>query len=192
MTEISLAKELSLRKPEFHRIFEMPSKDTFSMPKLRKWVLKHLEGRVLNVFAGETKLREYAGKIVYNDINPELRVDYHYDAREISQFFAPESFDSILLDPPYSYFQAINTYHCKRMLDVSRVISEADKLLKSGGVAITLGRNSTGFGKKRGYQKKAILLVNSGACHNDIIVVVEQKVQCKLLKFPEQTEAPPK
>ena len=49
-------------------------------------------------------------------------------------------------------------------------------LLRVGGLAISCGWNSTGFGKKRGYELLEVLLVCHGRCHNDTIVVVERKL----------------
>jgi len=167
------------------RIFEMPNKWTFQMPKLRKWVLQWLPvgGKVLNIFAGKTKLNEYNGAIIYNDINPDLDVDYHYDAMEISKYFEPKSFDAILFDPPYTYHQTTRQYGGKTHIIVTKAKMEADKLLKAGGIVVSLGFNSTGFSKKRGYKKLGILLVNCGGEHNDIIVTVEQKIKQDIRKW---------
>ena len=164
------------------RFFEMPNIHTFQMPKLRKWMLQWMQGEVLNVFAGETKLKEYPGKIIYNDINPNFKCDCHFDVSEIAEHFAAESFDTILFDPPYTHFQGVHYYEGKLCRDINRAKAQCDILLKHGGIAISFGYNSTGFGKKNGFKKKAILLVNCGAGHNDIIVTVERKIQRKLLE----------
>jgi len=173
---------------KIERFFEMPNIHTFEMKKLRDWFIQYVEGDVLNIFGGYTKLDYGKGKIVYNDINENIPSDYHYDAMNISQHFSPESFDTILFDPPYTDFQATHYYDGKLCRDLDRAKSEADKLLKPGGVAISFGYNSTGFGKKRGYKKLAILLVNCGFGHNDIIVTVERKTQTKLFAFGDEED----
>lgn len=48
-------------------------------------------------------------------------------------------------------------------------------LLKPGGIAISCGWNSAGFGKSRGYLVLEIGMVAHGGAHNDTIVVVERK-----------------
>ncbi len=50
-------------------------------------------------------------------------------------------------------------------------------MIKVGGYAISFGWNSSGFGKKRGFEIIEILLVAHGGRHNDTIVTVERKVQ---------------
>jgi hypothetical protein len=51
-----------------------------------------------------------------------------------------------------------------------------DALLRVGGLAISFGWNSTGFGKTRGYELLEVLLVCHGRCHNDTLVTVERKL----------------
>lgn len=159
------------------RIWGMPSIDTFKMKKLRQWILKWCQGRILNVFGGRTRLSEYNGEILHNDLNQEIEADTHYDALFIDRYFEPESFDTIILDPPYSMFQAVHSYNGFRCQDITRVRKAIDKLLKNGGIVISLGWNSTGMSKKRGYEKLAICIVSSGGSHNDIIITVERKMK---------------
>jgi len=169
------------------RFFEMPSIHTFQMPKLRKWTVKHLHGRVLNVFGGITRLDPYyPGEIVHNDLNEDIDADFHYDALEINKYFKKDSFDTIILDPPYSFHQIVVSYNGIGVRSISRVKNAVHELIRPEGTVITFGYNSTGMGKKRGYKKTHLLLVNSGAGHNDIIVVVERKVQSSLLNYPQK------
>ena len=166
---------------EFERFFEMPCIDTFEMPKLRTWVLKQCSGTVLNLFGGKTRLNNYyPNKIIYNDKNMEIDADYHYDALEIGSHFPEESFDSVIFDPPYTMYQAVHNYDGHMIQDITACRNSLSQLLKPGGIIISLGYNSTGMGKHRGYKKTKILLVNNGASHNDIIILVEKKVQSKL------------
>lgn len=162
----------------------MPSIDTFQMPKLRTWVLKQCCGRTLNLFGGKTRLNKYySGEIIHNDINPEIDADYHYDALEIGKHFPEEFFDSVIFDPPYTMYQAIHSYNGHMIQDVTACRNSLTPLLKSGGIIVSLGYNSTGMGNHRGFKKTKILLVNNGGSHNDIIVLVEKKVQSKLMTF---------
>ena len=167
---------------EMEYLFEMPSVNTFTMPKLRKWVLGMCQGKVLNVFGGKTKLSRFynKGKIIHNDLNPDIDSDTHYNAMEIDYFFPRSSFDTAILDPPYTMYQAVHSYDGYRCQDITRVRNAVDKLVRSGGIVISLGYNSTGMSHRRGYKKSALLIVNSGGSHNDTMVLVEKKVRKSL------------
>lgn len=171
---------------KIERFFEMGHTMTFEMPKLRKWVLTNLSGKILNVFGGSTNLQPYfSGKIISNDINKEAPTDFHYDAMRINKYFPKHSFDGAIIDPPYSMYQATESYGCSNKIvqRISLVRDAVDYLLKPGATVVTLGYNSTGMGSKRGYVKKRILLVNLGGSHNDIIVIVERKTRQELTSF---------
>lgn len=49
-----------------------------------------------------------------------------------------------------------------------------DKIVP-GGLAISCGWNSNGFGRNRGFELVRVLLVAHGQHHNDTIVIVERK-----------------
>lgn len=101
--------------------------------------------------------------------------------------FPQPPYRGVLFDPPYSYRQI--TEHYKRLgmkasqLDTSanfyhRVMNAICDAVAPGGLAISFGWNSAGFGKRRGFELIEIMLVNHGMNHaNDTIVTVERKVQ---------------
>ena len=76
---------------------------TFKSKKLRMWVENHVEGRVLNLFAGKTKLN---CDEVRNDLDPLMPAEYHKDALEFCKFWSGPKFDTVLVDPPYCYDEA--------------------------------------------------------------------------------------
>lgn len=82
--------------------------ETFEEPNLRKHVLEHMEGRVLNVCCGPTRLSEWYddGEIIRNDLNPDIESDYSVDIAELPCYFEQESFDTIVFDPPWSAYQS--------------------------------------------------------------------------------------
>jgi hypothetical protein len=49
--------------------------------------------------------------------------------------------------------------------------------IKSGGIAISCGWNTNGFGKTLGFEIVEILVVPHGSSHNDTLVTVERKVE---------------
>lgn len=58
----------------------------------------------------------------------------------------------------------------------ANIKDEAARILKPGGLVITLGWNSTGLGKRRGFTKEQLLVVNHGAQHNDTLALLESKL----------------
>ena len=109
--------------------------------------------------------------------------------------YGAESFDAVLLDPPYSPRQIAEVYK-----SIGRPVGMEDTqnarlyrqckdrmaiLLKHHGVAVTCGWNSMGFGINRGFVLREVLLVPVGAAHNDYILTVETKdEQAKPRLFP--------
>jgi len=94
-------------------------------------------------------------------------------------------FDMIVLDPPFSHFQARATYKLdgKKHIIMTIVRESCDKLLRPQGKIITFGFNSVGMGKKRGYKKRELHIFCHGGNRNDTMMLVEQKVQSRLEDF---------
>ena len=100
--------------------------------------------------------------------------------------FSNESADFGLIDPPYSKRQIsehyrnqgikINGWHTSAGW-TAKIKDEIARVLKIGGKTITFSWNSSGIGKKRGFEITRILLVCHGSDHNDTICVVERKIK---------------
>jgi len=98
--------------------------------------------------------------------------------------------DAILFDPPYSprqmseIYQRVGGREGAARTQNARLYKESRDalapLLVPGGVALSFGWNSAGFGKKRGFEIQEILLVAHGGAHNDTICVAEIKTQAAL------------
>jgi hypothetical protein len=161
-------------KLTMERIFEMPRKWTFQMPKLRSWIEGRLEGAVLNLFGGLIRLEHPNGYVEYNDLNPDLPADLRRDAYDLAQWSdRARAYDTVVFDPPYTAFQAVKTYGRKAQL-VSHARDVVEHVLRPGGRVLSLGFNSTGMSESRGYSKEALLLVNCGGSHNDYILLSER------------------
>lgn len=158
------------------RIFEMPRSWTFQMPKLRAWVEERLEGDVLNLFGGVTRLTHpHGGTIMYNDLNPDLPADYRKDAYDLSQWSdLAQRFDTVVFDPPYSAFQAVRTYGRKKAQEVTHARDVVEYVLRPGGRVISFGFNSTGMSGRRGFTKEELLIINCGGSHNDYLCLSER------------------
>lgn len=163
---------------EMERIFEMPRKWTFQMPKLRSWIEGRLEGAVLNLFGGVVKLEPpQAGSVMTNEINPDLSADLRRDAFDLAQWQDLGSrFDTVVFDPPYSAHQAVVSYGVKKAQRVTHARDVVEYVLKPGGRVISLGFNSTGMSNSRGFEKEGLLLVNCGGSHNDFIILSERRL----------------
>lgn len=137
---------------------------TFAPDVVREWLEARLEGRVLNLFAGGTRLR-HDGEVVRNDLDESVPADTRVDARAIADRFPPGSFDTVVMDPPLSMHGSG---------DFERVKSAVAELLRADGVAITAGRNSAGLGSTRGFETVELCLVAHPGGADDTILVVER------------------
>lgn len=161
------------------RIFEHPRDQwTFRMPKLRAFVEERLEGDVLNLFGGLTRLTHPLGlPIMHNELREDIDADLHRDACDLVQWQdLGGRFDTVVFDPPYSFHQAVVSYGMKKAQRVTHAKDVVEFVLKPGGRVISLAFNTTGMAAKRGFKKEEIMIVNCGASHNDYLVTVERRI----------------
>ena len=126
-------------------------------------------------FAGENSLAEYANDIEGRG-NP-----YQMDALEFLKSL-PDAFAAgVLFDPPYSTEQCLRRYTPKQGGTAGRAEywakckDEIARIIQPRGVAISFCWDSTGIGKRRGFEIIEVMLLCHGACHNDTIVTVDRK-----------------
>jgi hypothetical protein len=153
-----------------------PDRWTFGAQKIRDWVESQLDGRVLNACAGKTQLT-HDGSIVRNDINPKIDADYHVDVRDLPAVLEPESFDVIVLDPPFSERQSATTYDRKddTLPTVTELARVVDALLKPGGRVIRLGYTTTLMPPGEEYTLEEIAVWNTLGRQHDWLGVIAQK-----------------
>lgn len=170
----------------------MPSMHTFTIKPIRELIGKYVKDgkNWIDPFAGENSPAE-----ITNDLNPAKPAKYHMHALDFAKMLQGE-YDGCLFDPPYSPRQVKECYDsigCNEFMandsnhfpyDIKREIA---RKIKSGGVIISCGWNSGGFGKKLGFEMVEILLVPHGGAHNDTIVTVERKVPT-LFDMPQDEE----
>lgn len=156
----------------------MPNKWTFEIKPIREL----LEDEVV----GGDWIDPYAGKngAKYASVTNDLDAG-GIDALEFLKLQKDNSFDGILLDPPYSLRQ-VSEHYKKAGLEItgwhtsagynSTLKNEANRILRAGGKAICFGWNSMGLGKTRGFEMTRILLVPHGGSKNDTICTVERKL----------------
>ena len=163
----------------------MPNKWTFKIKPINELLTRYVGGGIGGVdpFAGQNSPAE-----ITNDLNKELETKYHLHAHEFIKQLDGDAYKGILFDPPYSLRQVKECYNSigiKMSFEDSKRFPNCVKdivapKIKPGGLAISFGWNSGGFGKKRGFEIIEILMVPHGGHHNDTIVTVEIKINNRL------------
>ena len=156
--------------------FSMPNPWTFSMHPVTMFLARHLAGAsvIVDPFCGESQVGTHRNDLAQSDgIDAELFVR--------SLISSGLKADAVLFDPPYSPRQIAECYR-----NIGREPAQQDTqngrlykrvravlcdILKPGGVALSFGWQSTGFGKE--WETLEILLVQHGGAHNDTICVAQ-------------------
>ena len=159
------------------RAWAMPSIWTFDVKPIAKLINTYHSGIWADPFAGKNSPAE-----ITNDIE-DRGAKYQMDALEFLKLQETNSLDGCFFDPPYSTEQCLRRYTPKQNGTAGRAEywakckDEIARIIKPNGIAISFCWDSTGIGKKRGFEIIEVLLVCHGACHNDTIVTVERKFQ---------------
>ena len=162
--------------PKFEYICCPLHKYTFSITPIRLWVEKECEGKVLNLFSGKTKLNIDE---IRNDIDESMPADFHLDALDAIQLMKTRKykFNTIILDPPYSYRKSMEKYNGKIMSPFRQLKDLIPDILKPFGKVITFGYHSNVMGKNRGFIIEKICLFSHGGAIHDTIASVERKIK---------------
>ncbi len=162
-----------------NRVWEMPSIWTFQMRSVKELLSRYMTENWVDPFAGQNSPAS-----LRNDIEVENRnAQYHFDALEFLKTLADASVNGGLFDPPYSVEQCLRRYTPKHGGTAGRAEywakckKELARAIQKDGYNVSFGWDSTGLGKKRGFEIVEILLICHGACHNDTIVTVERKIK---------------
>lgn len=161
------------------RIWVMPSIWTFKMKPVQELLKKYDVGigGWVDPFAGENSPAE-----LRNDIEGRGN-EYSLDGLEFLKSISSNSISGSLFDPPYSVEQCLRRYTPKHNGTAGRAEywakckDEIARILSLGGLSISFAWDSTGIGKRRGFEIVEIMLLCHGACHNDTIITVERKVK---------------
>lgn len=159
-------------KPEFDYIKCPLNRYTFSVKPIREWVEKTCEGYTLNAFAGRTKLLTVDEE--RNDLDEEALADWHMDAVEFARSWCGTKFDTILLDPPYSFRKSMEMYGGRKASRFRQLKDELTGIMNKGGIVITFGYHSVCMGIGRGFTVERIALFSHGGAIHDTIATVER------------------
>ena len=152
---------------KINRVFARANHLTFSIPPIKELLEKYVgDGKGwADPFARDSKVAEFT-----NDIDTNTSAKFHLEALDFSNQVS-DNLNGILFDPPYSYRQISDHYKSVGLkasgLDTSynfyrRVEVPLAKKLKVGGIAISFGWNTNGFGKKLGFEIVELLIVAHG------------------------------
>lgn len=155
---------------------------TFKNKRIKEWVELNCEGKVLNLFAGETPLQVDE---IRNDLREDMPADYHMDALEFVKLWDGPRFGTIILDPPYAYRKSMEMYDGAVSSPFNQIKDNIKNIILDNGIVITLGYHSNVMGEKRGYVQEEILLMSHGGAIHDTIGVIERlrKVDWKAKMF---------
>jgi 23S rRNA G2069 N7-methylase RlmK/C1962 C5-methylase RlmI len=147
-------------------------KYTFENRRIREWLERKVEGKVLNLFAGKTLLNCHE---VRNDLREEMPADYHMDALKRVKTWMGDPFDTIILDPPYAYRKSMEMYGGAVSSPFNQIKNFISNILTLEGIVITFGYHSNVMGEKRGFTQEHILLMSHGGAIHDTIAIIERK-----------------
>jgi len=146
---------------------------TFESPKIKKWVEDNSKGKVLNLFAGKTKLNLDE---IRNDIDDEALKDYQMDALDFVNFAILKGFkfDTIILDPPYAYRKAMEMYNGNYTSKFKQIADNIIQILNDDGKIISFGYHSTFLGKKRNAELTLLCVFAHGGAQHCTIGIIEK------------------
>lgn len=157
-------------------------KFTFKNKRIKRWVERNCTGLTLNLFAGCVKLNINE---VRNDLNERMLAEYHMDALSFILFYKrllrkqPDKyrlFDTVLLDPPYSYRKSMEKYEGVVSSPFNKLKEHIPFILNKNGWVITFGYHSVCMGSNRGFTQEGLLLMSHGGAIHDTIAVKERRL----------------
>ncbi len=184
----------------FSRSFAMPSRDTFSVPPIGKFVQRYLAVSKTSVdpFARNRKWFTHT-----NDLDPDTAAQHHMDAEAFLELLAGKNVNADLgvFDPPYSPRQISEVYksiglkvgqeETQSARLYKRVRDAMDAIIAPGGIVLSFGWQSAGMGKGRGYELLEVALVAHGGAHNDTICIAERKAVAETRRTESAGFPPP-
>ena len=152
-------------KPKLEFIKTNLQSYTFNSPRIKEYVEKMCIGRTLNLFAGKIKLNINEYRVdIDNTYSPDVNLDAYEFIKNTN-----ESFDTILLDPPYSYRKSMEYYNGNYTSKFKLIADEIR--LRGYKRVISFGYHTTFMGKIRGYELTELcVLAHSGAQHATIVL----------------------
>lgn len=149
---------------------------TFESPKIKEWVEFNSYGEVLNLFAGKTKLHL---KELRNDVDNNMTADFCMDALDFVLYWRIQGaykFDTVILDPPYSYRKSMEMYNGNLNSRFKRIADELPAIIKDSSAIISFGYHSSFMGKVRGYRLEKMCVFAHGGAQHCTIGIIEKRI----------------
>jgi len=151
------------------------NKYTFKSKPIRSWVESHCKNKmVLNLFAGLTEI-DGCSLEVRNDIDTTMNAEHHLDALDFVKEWNGKLFNSIVLDPPYSYRKSMEMYNGHKASRFNQLKDQLLGILTTNGEVITFGYQSVSMGVVRGFKQKELLIMSHGGAIHDTLAILEKK-----------------
>jgi hypothetical protein len=144
---------------------------TFSVKAIRLWLESVCEGRVLNLFVGQTLLNLDE---VCNHLDDLMPVDFHVDTLTFLRNCQGGKFNMILLNPPYAFRKSMKLYKGMGCSPFRQLKDEITRRLQPGGIVMTFGYHYVVMGKARHCELERIALFSHGRAIYDTIATVER------------------
>jgi len=156
---------------------------TFATKMVRDVVIDHIEGRVLNACAGETKLATYTHgyEFVRNDLDESVDADHHVDVRSLDSVLDADSFDAAVLDPPFDPGRAEKLYEGWHGQEYN-ARDVVGSLVRPGGVVVELGWNSWSLSDKDGWEPVEHHLYRQSSFKADVHLTVDRRINQRALE----------
>lgn len=148
---------------------------TFKNKKVKAWVEENAEGYVLNLFAGKYRLN---CDEVRNDLDENMDAGFHMDALDFLKYWHENKlvkFNTVLLDPPYSFRKCMTKYNGVVSSRFYQVKNHILDILAPHGIVITFGYHSNSMGKNRGFKQEHLLVMSHGGAIHDTFAIIERK-----------------
>jgi hypothetical protein len=150
---------------------------TFQAPKMKEWVERNSFGKVLNLFAGWTRLALDETRI---DLDPSMPADEHVDALQFLiqtiNTHPNQKWNTVILDPPYSYRKSIEMYQGNYTSKFKLIADRLSRVTTSDCSIISFGYHSSFMGGVRDfYLQKLCVFAHGGAQHCTIGIVEKRR-----------------
>jgi len=145
---------------------------TFESPKIKNWIESRARGNVLNLFAGKTLLNLNE---VRNDVDKTMNAIHNKDALDFVRDWNGKKFDTIILDPPYSYRKSMEMYNGNKNSRFKLIADNIPRILNEGGQVISFGYHSSFMSKQRGFKLKELCVFAHGGAQHCTIAIIEER-----------------
>lgn len=151
--------------------------------------------QIVDPFSNNKTERIQGTELTTNDLNPEFNATYCMEANDFGELMLEkkQKYDLVLFDPPYSLRQLKDHYDAiGKDLELwqtqnmwGRAKNALGQCVNPGGYTVTFGWSTSGFGKRRGFEKKEIhVLCQQGRDDRyDLLITVEQKADRSILEY---------